>query len=100
MPQELSAPSGLLLNIQFFLPSTKGRIAFSHALLSGVRYGDSRYLTSFSHSSRLYPIALPSNMLGGTSSFCFISHALKSLSTRHAQSCRTLANIFLFSFFL
>jgi hypothetical protein len=39
IPQELSVPSGLLLKSQFFLPGTKGRIAFSQALLSRVRYG-------------------------------------------------------------
>jgi len=49
IPQELSAPSGLLLNSQFFRPRTKGRMAFSQALLSGVKWELSRNETSLSH---------------------------------------------------
>ncbi len=50
MAQELSAPEGLPEKSQFFRPRTKGRMAFSAALLSGVSSAQSRYRTSFGHS--------------------------------------------------
>jgi hypothetical protein len=49
MPQKLSAPSELLQKKQFFPPNTKGHIAFSHALLSDVKYGLSRYAVILSY---------------------------------------------------
>jgi hypothetical protein len=46
MPQELSAPSGLLQKSRFFLPNTNGRIAFLQALLSGSDMGFQGKLSS------------------------------------------------------
>ena len=76
----LVAPLAVLLNIQFLRPITKGLIALSARLLSIGKSAVSIYLDSLSHWFRLYLIAAPIKLFGGTCCSDLSSHALNASS--------------------